>query len=253
MKNLPHPCNDEGGGHIATEEKGYVKDFRAFLLSHSQEEVDKYFSKTLQELYGSATARALSFLLGHVDRPVKLRFAHTYMVPETLACHVSSDIVVEAAGQEERVSPNIGRYVISVRSSDGTKVPLRFSYQVSAVYYMMHLIERKKKGGDLPVIDLFRNKESFVFLYHAIYDNITHTAAQQRHQQLLYRVSDGRFQAGYKSTVECDIRRQLSRAFSRIGDSPIPYGMSSRRHLAVGPERIVFEGEARRLLTLQFT
>ena len=117
----------------------------------------------------------------------------------------------------------------------------------------MYLIDRKQKYGTLPVIDLARNKSTFVSLYHAVYDNISHTAAQLKHQQLLYRVSDGKIRAGRKTEIEYDIRRQLAQTFSMLGDSPIPYGMSSRRHLTVSPDKIVFVGTAHRLLYLEFT
>ncbi len=223
------------------------------LFSMSPDEMDKQVTSILNELYGISFARAIKFLFDNVDLTVKKRFANTYMAPETLACQVTSHIEVEATSQAERLSPNIGRYVISVCTNDGRKFQLHFANQVSTVYFLMYLIDRKLKSGILPVIDLARNKSTFVSLYHAVYDKISHTAAQLKHQQLLYRVVGGKIRAGRKAEIEYDIRRQLALAFSILGDSPIPYGMSRHRHLTVSPDKIVFVGTAHRLLYLEFS
>lgn len=238
---------------LSSEEK---KDFVtkiSELFTKSPEEADKYVTTVLDELYGRSVARAVKFLFDNVDLRLKMRFANTYMSPETLAYHVTSDIKIKATSPADRQTPNIGRYVITVRSNDGREKQLHFTNQVSTVYYLMYLIDRKQKSGSLPVIDLSRNKSTFVSLYHAVYDKISHTAAQLRHQQLLYRVVNGKIRAGYKAKIECDIRRQLTVALSEFGDSPIPYGMSSHRHLTINPDKISFIGEARRLLYLEFT
>ncbi len=223
------------------------------LFSMSPEEMDRQVTSILNELYGISLARAIKFLFDNVDLAIKKRFANTYMTPETLAYNVTSVIEIEATSPAERLTPNIGRYVISVCSHDGKKLQLHFANQVSTIYFLMYLIDRKHKSGNLPVIDLARNKSTFVSLYHAVYDKISHTAAQLKHQQLLYRVSDGKIRAGRKAEIEYDIRRQLAQAFSVLGDSPIPYGMGCHRHLTVSPDKIVFVGTANRLLYLEFS
>ncbi len=223
------------------------------LFSMSPDTMDKQVISILNELYGISLARAIKFLFDNVEETVKRRFANTYMKAETLAEHVTSFIEIEATSPADRLTPNIGRYAISVCSHDGRKLQLHFSNQVSTIYYLMYLIDRKQKSGTLPVIDLARNKSTFVSLYHAVYDKISHTAAQLKHQQLLYRVANGKIRAGYKSKIECDIRHQLTLALSELGDSHVPYGMSCHRHLTISPEMIVFVGEAKRLLYLEFT
>ena len=223
------------------------------LFTKSPKEADKYVTTILDELYGRSVARAFKFLFDNVDLKVKMRFANTYMSPETLAYNVTSDIAIKATSPADRQTPNIGRYVITVCSSDGREQQLHFTNQVSTVYFLMYLIDRKQKFGNLPVIDLSRNKSTFVSLYHAVYDKISHSAAQLRHQQLLYRVVNGKIRAGYKAKIECDIRHQLTVVLSEFGDSPVPYGMGSHRHLTINPDKISFIGEARRLLYLEFT
>ena len=235
------------------EKNSFVEDFADPFCRQTQEEVDKGVTTILNELYGVSLARGIKFLLDNVEEKVKRRFVFTYMAPETLACHVTSFIEVEATSKEERLTPNIGRFAISVCTVDGEKKRLRFANQVSTVYFLMYLINRKQKSGTLPVIDLARNKSTFVSLYHAVYDKITHTNAQLRHQQLLYSVVDGKIRAGRKAAIENDIRTQLKQAFASTNDSPIPYGMSSHRNLTISPDKIIFKDEARRLLYLQFT
>ena len=192
------------------------------LFTKSPDKADKYVTTVLDELYGRSVARAVKFLLDNVDLAVKMRFANTYMSPETLAYHVMSDIEIKATSPADRQTPNIGRYVITVCSSDGREKQLHFTNQVSTVYFLMYLIDRKQKSGSLPVIDLSRNKSTFVSLYHAVYENVSHSTAQLRHQQLLYRVVNGKIRAGYKANIECDIRRQLTETLSEFGDSPVP-------------------------------
>ena len=216
----------------------------------------EWFSKCVtsvfNELYGKSLARGVKFLFDHVDMKVQQRFFYTYAMPETLACFATSTIKVRETRPEERLTPNIGHFVIVACSADGQEHQLHFASQVSAVYYLMYLITRRQQTGSLRVIDLARNKAPFVALYHTVYDNITHSKAQLRHQQLLYRVVDGKIRAGYKTQVESDIRTQLEKAFATFGDNPIPFGMSSRHHLTVSPDNIVFEAGAKRLLYFQF-
>lgn len=228
------------------------KDFFNPFCHQASEDVDKSLTTILKELYGANLARGIKFLLDNVDEKVQQRFSFTYLTPETLSCHVNSLIEVRPTTKEERLTPNIGRFVISVCTADGEKKQLRFANQISTVYYLMYLINRKQKEGVLPVIDLARNKPPFVTLYHAVYDKISHEDAQCRHHHLLYRVVNGRIRAGRKAEIENDIRHHLAQTFASTGDSPIPYGMSSHRNLTVSPEMIVFQGEARRLLYIQF-
>lgn len=232
------------------------KDFVSVIVDPFRPMDPERFSKCVisifDELYGKSLARGVKFLFDHVDMKVQQRFFYTYAVPDTLACFVTSTIKVRRTEPKERLTPNIGHFVIVACSADGQEHQLRFTSQVSAVYYLMYLITRRQRAGTLGVIDLARNKAPFVALYHAVYDNITHSDAQLRHQQLLYRVVDGKIRAGRKAQVESDIRSQLAKAFATFGDSPIPFGMSSRHHLTVSPDKIVFEGDASGLLYFKF-
>lgn len=228
------------------------KDFFNPFCHQASEDVDKSLTTILNELYGVNLARGIKFLLNNVDKKVQRRFSFTYLAPETLAFHVTSHIEVRRTTKEERLTPNIGQFIIFVCTADGKKWQLRFANQVSTVYYLMYLINRKQKEGVLPAIDLARNKSPFATLYHAVYDKISHDDAQCRHHHLLYRVVNGRIRAGRKAEIENDIRRHLAQAFAFTGDSPIPYGMSSHRNLAISPDLIVFQGEAHRLLNIQF-
>ena len=138
------------------------------LFTKSPKEADKYVTTVLDELYGRSVARAVKFLFDNVGLKVKMRFANTYMSPETLAYNITSDIAIKATCPADRQTPNIGRYVITICSSDGREQQLHFTNQVSTVYFLMYLIDRKQKSGFLPVIDLSRNKSTFVSLYHAL-------------------------------------------------------------------------------------
>ena len=204
------------------------------------------------DMNASSMARALKFLLDNVDEGVRQRFAYTYLSPQSLACHATATIVVKPATQRERLTPNMGRFLIYVRDVHGNETLLRFASQVSAVVYLMFLIDRRHKTGDLPPVDLRKNEHVFCALYHAVYEDISHDTVVQRYRNLLYRKVDGHIRTGRKGEAISDIRRQLERAFAPLGESFVPYAMTARSHLSVSPDRINFEAEASRLLYLDF-
>lgn len=230
----------------------FVSDFVSLYQQRSSVETDKCLTSLLSELYGGSMARALKFLLDNVDEGVRQRFAYTYLSPQSLACHATATIVVRPASLRERVTPNMGRFLVYVRDVHGNDTLLRFASQVSAVFYLMFLIDRRHKTGDLPPIDLRKNEQVFCALYHAVYENIGCDTVEQRYRNLLYRKVDGHIRTGRKGEAVSDIRRQLERAFAPLGESFLPYAMTARSHLTVSPDKIVFEGLASRLLFLDF-
>ena len=247
------PGKDREKCVLASEtNRDFVSDFVSLYQQRSSVETDKCLTSLLSELYGGSMARALKFLLDNVEEGVRRRFAYTYLSPESLACHATATIVVKPATPQERVTPNMGRFLIYVRDVYGHDTLLRFTGQVSAVFYLMFLVDRRKKTGNLPPIDLRKNEQAFCSLYHAVYENIGRDTVVQRHRNLLYREVDGHIRTGRKGETISDIRRQLQRAFAPLGESFVPYAMTARSHLCVSPDRINFEAEASRLLYLDF-
>ena len=232
--------------------RNFVNDFVSLYQQRSSVETDKCLTALLSELYGGSMARALKFLLDNVDESVRLRFAYTYLSPQSLACHATATIVVKPATQQERVTPNMGRFLIYVRNSHGDDTLLRFASQVSTIFYLMFLVDRQHKAGDLPPIDLRKNEHAFCALYHAVYEDIRHDTVVQRYRNLMYRKVDGHIRTGRKGETISDIRRQLERVFAPLAESFVPYAMTARSHLAVPPDKIIFEGQANRLLYLDF-
>lgn len=218
----------------------------------SSAETDKYLTILLSELYGGHTGRAIKFLLDNASDDVRLRFIRTYLSPQSLARYATATIVVKPAAREERLTPNMGRFLVFLRAANGCETLLRFTNQASTVFYLMHLVDRKQKAGVLPPMDLRRNEHSFCALYHAVYEHRGEDDVAQRYRNLLYRVVGGQVRAGRKGAVISDIRRSLEQAFHSLSESFFPYAMTARSHLSVSPDRIVFEGGARVLLTLSF-
>ena len=215
------------------------------------EEADKCVTAILAELYGWSMARALKYLLDNVSEPVRQCFAHTYMAPETLACHATVTIVVRPLQLRSRRTATMGRVAIFMRDACGREHPLQFSTQVATVYYLMHLITRRQHIGSLPPICLQRNADMFMELYSIVYDQRA-DQVKRRYHSLLYRVVDGKIRTGRLGETISDIRRHLSQAFLPTGESFVPYAMTARTHLSVQPHMIVFEDDTQRLLNLQF-
>ena len=216
-------------------------------------EADKCVTAILSSYYGASMARTLKFLLDHVDEATRKRFAYTYLDPSALACRATAKIVVRPANAGERTSRNKGCILFFIRTSDGQERPIHFTNQVSAVYFLMLLIDRYQKGDNALVPPkLAENSGVFASLYHAVYDNVTHDEVLRKFKSLLYRNVDGRLRTGRLNAVIYDIRRTMAAIFENMDESFFPYAMTLRSHLSLPPCKILFEGSARRLLYFWF-
>ena len=117
------------------------------------------------------------------------------------------------------------------------------------VYYLMFLIDRKNRVGRLMPVSLVRNKEVFLTLYNMVY-SVSKENILKKFEELAHRLEGNRLRAGRLNETICDIRKHLEAAFKPYGESYFPYAMTADSHLAISPDRICFEGEARDLLEL---
>lgn len=248
------PCSVRDTYALAqTASENLVNEFVNSYEHIELEGNDKCVTHLLSEVYGSATARAMKFLLDQVDYDARLRFAYTYLAPEALANHVTTCIVVKPVLLEERTSLTIGRYAVFLRTDNRDyDMLVRFPTQVATVYYLLHLIDRAKYAGWLPPFDSYNNGRSFCEVYRMVYP-ISIEEAGRRYRQLLYRIADGKVRAGRKGQTISEVRNSLERAFLQTSDSYVPYAMTARSHLAVPPHRIIFEDIAQELLQVNIT
>jgi len=204
----------------------------------------------LSQLYGFQTAKAMQFLLEHVDEPTMMAFFNRFVNPAFMRAESKARMVVRQTAQGTRLTGNTGHYQIIAMMGDGCEHALHFTNQVSTVYYLMHLIDRRQHEGALPPLSLGGNKRTFVTLYHMAYDNISHDDILLRYERLLYRRDGNHIRVGRQNEIIADIRKQLNALFDAHGESFLPYAMTAKSHLAVEANRIIFEGAAEQLLQL---
>lgn len=217
-------------------------------------EEEKEIERALSRLYGNSAAQAIRYLLDHVSEETIQKFAYTFLDPGELARRASVDIIVRPIANEKDMHGNIGQYLIYTFKEEGDEQLLHFTNQPSCVYYLMYLIDRcHHEELFMSSIDLAANLDSFVELYHKVYD-ITSDALNERVRRLLYREdAAGMIRVGRERECINDIRKHLEEAFTSYGESYFPYAMTANRHLSVSPQKIIFEGKASELLNIQFT
>ena len=205
----------------------------------------------LNQLYGYHTAKAMKFLLEHVDEATMKAFFNVYVKPEKLSIDARAKIIVRRTEKKIRQTGNTGHFQIYVIMGDGQQQLLRFTNQASTVYYLMYLIDRHQKQGVLPPLNLGSNRQTFVALYHMVYDNITHDKIVSRYERLLRRSEGNIIRVGRQNEIIHDIRKHLNTIFDDYGESFLPYAMTAHSHLSVPADHIVFEGDALELLKLR--
>lgn len=216
--------------------------------THQQELALKSF---LEASYSKDASEAIAFLLRYVDENVVRQFSYNYLYHVSQPDGVKTDILVRSIPKDMKMTGNTGRYLIYTRQPDGKETRLKFTNKSASVYYLMHLIDRCHKDGDISPLSLRKNRSLFVELYCMVYD-ISHSKADEKCERLLFRQDGTRIRAGRENEVIYDIRSHLKSVFHGQTDSFVPYAMTARSHLAVPSERIHFMGDAEMLLEYHF-
>lgn len=215
-------------------------------------ESERELKDMLQELFlNKDFVSALFTLLRKANTDTIKQFADSYL-GQNLAQYATVDIVVRRNDNLERMTGNIGRYLIYTRKGeDGEEKLLKFTNQASTVYYLMFLISRCQQ--DCPAfVELGKNRDSFLELYRQVYDEHDSTLVY-KYTTLLYRENKwGVKHAGRLHEIVYDIRRHLASRFDEYDEMSQPYAMTARQHLTVSPAHIRFEGEAQQLLQIEF-
>ena len=208
---------------------------------------DSAIIRKLGEMHDRETVLELKFLLDHVGSDVVRDFVRSFMMPAELAQQASVTIIVRQLAVGEKPRGNIGRYVVCTQKEGFEPMVLRFANKASTIFYMMCLIERCQNEHPT-AFDLQRNQGVFVDIYRMVYDNLREADVAKLCERLCYREVDGRIRCGRLKATICDIRTQLSQHFDIYGESYKPYATTADTHICVPQSKIVFEGEAAKLL-----
>ena len=219
--------------------------------------VSQKLDEFLRDFYGKEAGKIIEFLLKKASPEVRQEVAANYFDADYMGRIATVDIVIKKSGIWGRWG-NQGKYQIYTRKgAKGEETLLKFTHQVSAVYYLLYLIDcvnNFKMYDDvsrkLPPIPLYRNKPAFVEIYVKVY-GLSLSKIDERYRKLLYREDElGRMRVGRESETTSDIRKTLAKVFEKYNESYVPYTMNSQKHLNISPERIKFDGDAKDLLTI---
>ena len=222
------------------------------VRDENDKESEKELKEMLWELYHNKKfVAALMSLLRKADTETIKQFADSYL-GQGMAVYANVDIVVKKNDGLERMTGNIGRYIIYTRKGkDGEEKLLKFTNQASTVYYLMFLISRCQQ--DCPAfVELRKNRDSFLELYRQVYDEPDSTLVYKYTNLLIREDKNGVKHAGRLHEIVYDIRKQLVFRFDEYDETFLPYAMTARQHLTVSADHICFEGEAQQLLNLKF-
>lgn len=195
--------------------------------------------------------RAMMCLLETADEATIWHFAHTQLSPQDIATQSTVSVTVIPNPRASSSWGNTGNFFIVTQKEGQEKKTLHFTNQASAVYYLMFLIHRYNESEGMTPVCLNKNRETFIQLYHQVYD-IAEEKLKRRVQHLLFREVDGATRTGRQNDIRRDIRLHFEDVFMSYNESFRPYIMTAREHLSIPHHLIHFEGEAQRLLDFTF-
>lgn len=224
---------------------------------YSADPISQKLDEFLRDFYGKEAGKIIEFLLEKASPEVRQEVAANYFDPDYMGRMATVDIIVRKSGKWSRWG-NQGKYQIYTRKgAKGEEKLLKFTHQVSAVYYLLYLIDRVKNfklyddvSWKQPPIPLYRNKSAFMEIYDKVY-GLSLSKIDERYHKLLYREDElGRMRVGRESETASDIRKTLAKVFEEYNESYVPYTMNSRKHLNISPEHIKIDGDAEDLLRI---
>ncbi len=227
---------------------GWADELISLIISDAKcEGRDQAIVKMLSEVHEMQTVLELKYLLDHVDKEVVSDFVRIFMAPDVLAEQASVNLIVRKLAKGEKPRGNIGHYVVCTPKEGSEPMMLRFGNKTSMIYYLMLLIERCQDNHPA-VIDLGKNQKTFVDIYRMVYDNLQEAEVVALCERLRFREVDGHLRCGRLGATITDIRKQLSKRFDMYGESYMPYTAGVGKRISVPSSKIVFEGEATKLL-----
>ena len=238
--------------YLQKEAELFVKQVLNYQTSFSPA-ARQAVEKTLRESFSRNDVPAMTFLLQAAKESTVRHFAYTHLFSVEASQHASVSVVILKNPQAQAYCGwgNMGRFLIHTQKGEEEKVPLHFTNQASAVYYLMFLIHRLQGANDATPVVLRKNRETFIQLYHQVYD-IADVKLRERVKRLLIREVDGKCRVGRQNILLYDIRQHLEAAFKPYNENFQPYAMTARTHLSIPTHLIRFEGEAKRLLDFKF-
>ena len=239
--------------NLQNQAAAFVEQVLLFQKEEKSSYARKAVEDVLSDFFPRNAVQGFLCLLKTAEENTVLRFACTQLFSsEEVAQQASVSVVIQPNPHSIGSWGNTGRFFIVTKKDEEEEQQLHFTNQASAVYYLMHLIHRLQVADDeLTPVSLGRNRETFIQLYHQMYD-IADGKLRERVERLLHREVDGMKRVGRQNDLRRDIRKELEKQFVNFGESCKPYAIGANTPLTVPTHLIRFEGEAQRLLEYKF-
>lgn len=72
--------------------------------------------------------------------------------------------------EQKKFFPEVYKYCVYFKNLDGLKIPIRFANHPSYAIFMMHILDRKNRGGDATALSYSNNRNEFVRLYQHLFN-----------------------------------------------------------------------------------
>jgi hypothetical protein len=160
-------------------------------------------------------------------------------------------MIVKRIKDPQQVGGNNGWIQIFTQKGNKERQSLHFGHKPTFIIYLMYLIDKYNRKDDALSLNLLKNKTIFNNLYHSVY-SYSSKNADDEFEKLIRRNVDGTFRQGRLPECMTDLRKSLANALKKYDENYLPYTLSSRTHLAIPANKIIFEGDAVELTKLTF-
>lgn len=198
----------------------------------------------LNNLFDRTSANAIHYLLEKMAKEEDYAyFAHNFLDAYAMADNAGVNLIVRKIKNPNQVSGNYGWIQIFTHKDNKGEQRLHFEHKPTFIIYLMYLIDRFNRKEDALSFDLMKNKTFFNNLYNSVY-SYSSKNADDEFEKLIRRNVNGTFRQGRLPQCMTDMRKTLADAFKEYDENYLPYTLSSRTHLSIPANKIIFEGDA---------
>lgn len=206
----------------------------------------------LNNLFDRTSANAIHYLLEKITKEEDYEnFAHNFLDAYAIADSTCVNLIVKRIKDPQQVGGNNGWIQIFTQKENREGQSLHFEHKPTFIIYLMYLIDKYNRKEDALSLNLMKNKTYFNNLYRSVY-SYSSKNADDEFEKLIRRNVDGTFRQGRLPQCMTDLRKSLANAFKKYDENYLPYTLSSRTHLAIPANKIIFEGDAVELTKLTF-
>lgn len=206
----------------------------------------------LKNIFDRTSANAIHYLLEKMTKEEDYAyFAHNFLDAYAMADSACVNLIVKKIKNPKQIRGNDGWIQIFTQKDDKGEQLVHFDHKPTFIIYLMYLIDKFNRKDEALSLNLLKNKTIFNDLYRLVYSYSSKDAGSA-FEKLIIRDVDGSFREGRLPDCMTDMRKTLAKIFKEYDENYLPYTLSSRTHLAVPANKIIFEGDAIELTKMTF-